>query len=259
MFNRIILTIVFASNLLFASDQNIGIVLCSETDCYAIKETLKDDYRTQVFVVENQEGKRFVMKTDPNFMKSLIGSDVEKEYITGQLLNHPNILKSVELFSSRVILNEENKYVILEFVNGRVFSSLTPKSISKAVALKGCIQLIDALIYAFDKGFIYDDFNHNNFILNANSDIVIIDLFAFVKIPHYLDPYINKALCICQENLLRNSFFISNELKELKHQFHKIEKKHKKLQKNKYPVKECLKEIKLLLESKLKYVNGNYK
>src|SRR6185295_17656847 len=95
-------------------------------------------------------------------------ADAEREFQRGQLLNHPNIIKSFELFLYTSCCDEVTHNLILELVEGKTLHNSKNKELQLDQSLNATLQLIQALRYALSLGFVNVDLHGGNVMLNQN-------------------------------------------------------------------------------------------
>jgi hypothetical protein len=171
---------VHSANLA-ADEPELGETVCSTYESYTVKKQLGEGFFGKVFQVENSQGQTFAMKwfktqdIDLNEAMGLLG-DAQREYERGQMFSHPNIIKSVELFSDTA---GENHYLVLEYVDGKTLSWTPRKSLSPHASLTVSTQILNTLQYALEEGYIYLDLHEGNLMIDGQSDLKMIDLAGF--------------------------------------------------------------------------------
>ncbi|WP_068470096.1 protein kinase domain-containing protein [Candidatus Protochlamydia phocaeensis] len=171
-------------------------VIQSPTNSYTILKKLGEGAFGEVFAVENAKGEKFAIKSyKPSFQTSdskKTGSyeeessinawdllaDAEREFQRGQVLDHPHIIKSIELFTSSSSSNPTT-YLVLQLVEGQTLYNTGKKSLSHQAAVHAALQLSDALRYALSFGLIHLDLHQNNIMLANGADMMVIDLASF--------------------------------------------------------------------------------
>lgn len=241
MIKKFIFFLLFSFGLAFGIEQaEDELLLCSPTNCYFIQETIKETYFTLIYSVEDAFGQRYVIKSNP-CPPGAVWVNVEQEHAISQNFDHPNIIKSIELFSNNGSSGEEKKYLVLEFVSGKTLASFGYNSLSKSAALQLCIQFVQALNYALEQGFVHADMHENNFMINENLELKMIDLASFKRCRYEnWDGYLKQVLFICQE-ILEKSSFKNREIKLISRKFKQIKKKYPEI--NKQSFQKCLGEV----------------
>jgi serine/threonine protein kinase len=78
--------------------------ICSPTECYTITKELGNGAFGRVYAVEDSKGQKFALKTYMIEMEKVfeghIFLDLEREFSRGQMLDHPNIIRSYDFFLS---------------------------------------------------------------------------------------------------------------------------------------------------------------
>lgn len=149
--------------------------ICSPTRCYTLLEELGQGAYGVVYSAEDQDQNNFALKVYKghyNIWNSSLG-DVDREFKNGQLLDHPRILKSHEFFTS-----EGESFLSLDLISGTSLSCTT-QQLSPTKALEEMICFCDAISYSLEKGYIHIDLHTGNVMLNAEEEIILIDLASF--------------------------------------------------------------------------------
>lgn len=200
-----VLSLLFLVLFFNSNVQAIDEVIISPQNSYTIKKELGKGAFCNVLSVENHHGEKFAMKTfHPEGEIFAKPGDLEREFTTGQTLNHPIIIKTFELFSNYDASNNEIKYLVLELVDGPTYANLPDKSLSKSVAIRNSIQFIDALQHALSLDYLYTDPHSNNIMMNDASDLKIIDIGSFFK----LEELYSYA---CKEAAIRNGIMMQRD------------------------------------------------
>jgi len=91
--------------------------------------------------------------------------------------NHPNIVKFIDLFQDADHLPN----LVEDYVNGGdLLSKFKFAAADEQTAITWAVQILNALEYIHNSGFIHRDLNPGNIMANQNSDITLID-FGTVK------------------------------------------------------------------------------
>ncbi|MCB1114698.1 MAG: protein kinase [Chlamydiia bacterium] len=189
MFNKIILSLViccFVNPLFSEEDLTSEVVktICSPTECYKVKRVLGAGAFGKVYEVENSAGERFAIKSyhsredDVNAIMNLLG-DTQREYQLGQMLNHPNIIKSYDLFESNLSDETPTSFLVLQLVEGMPLYENSRGLLTPEEAAKAGKSLCSALEYAFSMGYLNLDLHSANIMLNDQHDLMLIDLASF--------------------------------------------------------------------------------
>jgi len=179
--NRFILFLLlcFISFARFCSaEQQKGDRICSSTECYQVIEKLGEGLFAEIYVAEDLNGKRFALKfykENSAFSESLhlVG---EREFLRGQQLNHPNIIKSFDYFTPS---NDSSNILVLQFVEGKTYSKLDKGILAKEQSIKNAINFCNAIRYALTLDLVNLDIHDRNVMLDDNENIIIIDLASF--------------------------------------------------------------------------------
>lgn len=157
--------------------------ICSPTECYIILRKLGSGDYGEVFAVENSLGEQFALKSyrhfvDP-YLSNHVYTDSAREFSIGQLLNHPNIIKSIELFSRVNRSGNTINNLVLQLVKGETLYTVENRKFSRSEAVNGAISLCAALKYAFTFGLMHMDLHPLNLMVSENSEVIVIDLASF--------------------------------------------------------------------------------
>lgn len=182
----------------FASLQSVnypnGKTLCSERDCYSVVEILGVGAFGTVYSVLNSSSQMFAMKTYLPYDHTDINnrdlySHANREFLIGQILNHLNIIKSLDLFCI-----EEEKicvdHVILEHIEGATLASTTHKFNSEE-KLKIFKQLTHAMRHAVSCDLYHMDLSLDNMMITKEGDLKIIDLASFCTCEEIVKYWLN--------------------------------------------------------------------
>jgi len=161
----------------------------SSTECYTIIEELGEGLFGKVYAVEDSKGHKFALKSykenENPFLSASLFAVGEREFLRGQLLNHPCIVKSFDYFSYNISDHASNN-LLLQLVEGEMLSKISKGSLTKEQVVKKAVDFCDALRYALALDLIYLDLNENNILVNEEG-IVIIDLASFFTVEEILD------------------------------------------------------------------------
>lgn len=162
--------------------------ICSPTECYVVIKKLGEGAFGEVFAVKDSQGELYAIKTFKQHDSQTIFNDSEREYLRGQTLQHPNIIKSYELFNSPS--DPAKKYLVLQFVNGETLFNTSKGSLQNDQAIGEAAQLCGALQYALSEGFIHFDLHGGNLMLNTESEVMVIDLASFLSLDEIVDSFL---------------------------------------------------------------------
>lgn len=168
------------------ADLDIGERFCSPTKCYEIKKILGEGAFGRVFQIKCLDDKKnYALKvyttTDSggNDYWALLGAS-EREFQRGKMLKHPNIVKSIELFTN------DSTNLILEYVDGHTLSYMNSGSIPYAKSRSAAHQLIEALSHGVSVNLLHLDLHAGNVMLTKTYDTKVIDLASFFTIEEIL-------------------------------------------------------------------------
>lgn len=183
MKQSLLLLFVFWSSLCYS---DITIVHAPNEDYFVEKQIGRGAFGV-VYAVHDSEGNEFALKKHIPYGYSGITlnfyEDAQREFSIGQLLDHPNIIKSFDWFTD----DDDNDYVLLELVKGKRIHSIQRKSITGEQAITLALQLIDALEYALEAGYIYLDMHSDNMMVTNTFDTKIVDLSSFFSVEELLN------------------------------------------------------------------------
>lgn len=104
--------------------------------------------------------------------------NAEREFLRGQLLNHPHIVRSHVLFTTE-LENLKLSNIVLDYIDGQTLFKIKKGQISDKNSLKAALQLVDALSYALTLNFLHLDLHEGNVMLDKDSQLMVIDLASF--------------------------------------------------------------------------------
>lgn len=188
---------VFSNNV-FAEQETI----CSPTECYRIVKLGEGGFG-KVYAVENSSRMPFAIKSHKKNMgyemsPGVLG-DAEGEFSRGQTLNHPNIIKSHDLFTAFISSMGQTTNIVLDLVEGKTLNSTERGAISGDISFKASMQLIDALQYWLSFDLIYFDLHGGNLMLDDQSNLMVIDLESFFSIDEIPAFVFNKSATITRK------------------------------------------------------------
>lgn len=157
------------------------LIICSPTECYTIIQELGEGAFGKVYSVENSQGLPFAIKTYKEVKDTSnplnYFTDAQREFSRGQLLYHPNIIRSHELFMSD---SEEGiAHIVLDLVDGVPLYKAERGEIEASHLHETIMQFIDALRYAFAMDLMHLDLHTGNLMLDKGANIMVIDLASF--------------------------------------------------------------------------------
>jgi serine/threonine protein kinase len=155
--------------------------ICSPRECYTVIKKLGEGAYGEVFAVENSQGEPLAIKCykihEDNVLAKNRYTDVEREYSRGRVLDHPNIIKSYDLFS-----DQGTNYLVLELVDGKTLHKTRRGDIPRQESLEAAVHFCQAVNYALSLGFFHLDLHEGNAMFSHDSDIKIIDLASFFSL-----------------------------------------------------------------------------
>lgn len=147
-------------------------------ECYTVLKKLGEGAYGEVYAVENSQGEKFAIKCYKIHEDSVLANnhytDVEREYRRGRVLDHPNIIRSYDLFS-----DQRTNYLVLELVDGKTLHRTKRGDIPRQESLGAALHFCEAINYALSLGFFYLDLHEGNAMFSSEPDIKIIDLASF--------------------------------------------------------------------------------
>jgi serine/threonine protein kinase len=105
------------------------------------------------------------------------------EFAVAVLCSHSRIMKILDKQEYISKAGEKVTYLVLEYVEGKNLSKISPQSLSKKRSLRLARQLLSALRFSFSKGFIHDDLWGENIFLDKEKNLKLIDLGSFDPLP----------------------------------------------------------------------------
>jgi tRNA A-37 threonylcarbamoyl transferase component Bud32 len=130
-----------------------------------------DNQHAIVIIKEPKRGKGYSLDMNVNKLRQ------EAEYL--KKVNHPNIVKFIDLFSDK----DNIPNLVVEYIEGadlrKMFES---RPCDEQTSIIWTVQILDALEYIHNSGFIHRDLNPGNIMACQNSNIKLID-FGTIKVP----------------------------------------------------------------------------
>lgn len=158
-------------------------LIVSPSETYSIIKKLGEGAFGEVFEVKDSQGRFFAIKVHKGAWNEegvfSYYEDAEREFMRGQILDHPHIIKSYDFFTNQLNSGRETKNIVLQFVKGNPLSNVPRKSISKEETIRGVAQFCDAISYASTLNLLHLDLHEGNVMLSDQSDVMIIDLASF--------------------------------------------------------------------------------
>ena len=165
--------------------------LCSSNNCYSIIETLGEGAFGKVFSVENLQREKFALKTytKKNDAYCPLECDPEREFLIGKTLDHPNIVKTLDFFSTTSSDDSLSHYLILQLIEGKILGSIKKGDLLYQQAKHMIMQLLSALSYSLSQGKLYTDLHEANILITQNFDPMIVDLASFYTTKEIMDTH----------------------------------------------------------------------
>lgn len=161
----------------------LGQTVQSPTKSYTLVRELGAGAFGKVFEATTTSGENFALKWYmPGGFSGWFGdhlADHNREFMLGQVLDHPHIIKSVESFADKEEDRPESNYTVLEFVPGKTLSSYSRGSLELPEAINATKQFISGVRHAFFQEYLHLDLHGNNVMLNKDQEVKIIDLSSF--------------------------------------------------------------------------------
>ncbi len=99
---------------------------------------------------------------------------IEAKYL--RHLNHPNILRFIDLF-----IHDYTQYLVVEYIDGKdLRESCEDTPANEDIVLNRAVQILDAIDHMHRRGIIHRDLNPSNIMVRRDNSIAIID-FGTVK------------------------------------------------------------------------------
>lgn len=192
--NKLIISFLFSFCFISAYDSSrtsyemdtrgepvIGQTIQSPTKNYTLTKELGAGAFGKVFEAATDLGECFALKWyGAASMSGWFGdhlADHNREFILGQVLDHPNIIKSIESFTDE----DENpfNYTVLELVPGKTLASINRGDLELTDAIAAAKQFISGIHHAFIQEYLHLDLHGSNIMLSQNHEVKIIDLSSF--------------------------------------------------------------------------------
>lgn len=187
-----VLTSSFASQIeneiIEDSENNL---IYSATETYTILKKMGEGVFGEVFAVKDSKDRRFALKSykkNPT-LPIYFYTDADREFMRGQLLDHPYIIKSLDLFVFEPAPDVFTNNLILEFVDGETLAATPQDVFSSQKAVEEALHLCHALRYALSQGFMHLDLHRGNVMLNHELEIRVIDLASFFTFEELIQGY----------------------------------------------------------------------
>jgi tRNA A-37 threonylcarbamoyl transferase component Bud32 len=149
---------------------------------YELVKKLKDGGMAEVYLVKDWDNgqKQVVIKkprSDTDHSTELNVDKLRQEADYLRKANHPNIVKFLDLFQDEGRLPN----LVEDYVNGGdLLTRFRSSPADEQSAVRWAVQILDALEYIHNSGFIHRDLNPGNIMANQNNNITLID-FGTVK------------------------------------------------------------------------------
>jgi serine/threonine protein kinase len=159
-------------------------VVCSPKQCYTVKKFLGEGSFGKVYQIKDTKNKVYALKSSTTYydgvdsFTKLLG-DTKREYERGKLLNHINIIKSIEIFTIKPKKSKEVVNLILEFVDGHSLEDITEVTVPHEKNRLALHHFIEALLHAISLDLLHLDLHEGNVMLTKKHDIKVIDLASF--------------------------------------------------------------------------------
>lgn len=168
----------------------IGEKIHSQTDCYTVLKELGEGAFGRVYSVQNTVGKTFALKCHKHQDSSHVFSDAEREYHRGQVLSHPNIIKSFELFNAYIPFEGSvTAHLVLELVEGKTLGKYECYSFTQEQSVRAASQFLRAIEYAFSLELMHWDLHGENVMIDKNINFRIIDLASFYSFDELFESF----------------------------------------------------------------------
>jgi hypothetical protein len=167
--------------------------ICSQTECYTILKKLGEGAFGKVYAVEDSKGQQFALKSYkyPGAVTSHYYNDMEREFLRGQIFDHPNIIKSYDFFVFETPDHIQTHNLVLQLVNGKTLADTLRGALTERESMEISIQFIGAIEYAFSQGYMHLDLHGNNIMLSDEPNIMIIDIASFATFDEVIHQFFN--------------------------------------------------------------------
>lgn len=153
----------------------------SASECYTIIKKIGEGAFGKVYEVESSKGERFALKSikqEPDLSLGIY-EDAEREFLRGQLLDHPNIIRSYDFFTYNHPSGIASKNIVLQLVRGMTLHLRPRKSLSLEQAVVAVSQFSNAIHYALTLNLLHLDLHEGNVMMSDRSEVMIVDLASF--------------------------------------------------------------------------------
>lgn len=190
------------NNICFSNEQEFSLIesdrIYSPTECYTIIKQLGEGAFGKVYEVENTEGEKFALKSYKNITSDKdsfldLFKDAKREFLRGQILDHPHIIKSYDLFNFDSPTDGLTTNLVLQFVPGNTILNTKRGTLSKEDVLAASAELCSALQYAWTFDYIYLDLHENNIMLSDQAQIMVVDLASFFTLDEIFGVFNNQV------------------------------------------------------------------
>lgn len=237
MFGRIcslaFVAIIFIFQPLDAQNLQEGESICIAGKRYAVKQVLGKGFFGTVYKVSSAEGLCYALKESSveengldsqvfrtlfsgnSFWQMLDGprlwsllSDIYREFLIGQVLDHANIIHSYAFEPSN---GAANTYILMELVDGMPIRCLQKGEIPIIEALRAMTHLLEAVTYAYEQNYLYLDLHEGNLMWGSAQSSQLIDLAGFLSWDEIFSAAVKMGSSSLQEKkMLINSVYIDH-------------------------------------------------
>jgi len=170
--------LIFLTPISLFAKLEINSTLYSDTECYKVVGKVSHGSFGSIFELVNFQGEHYILKS---YFESVFYRESERSYQLREKIDHPNILKVVDLIRD----DDDQNYCVYEFIQGITLEEI--HILTREETLYICQQWIDALRFAFSNQLMYIDLNESNIMIDRSNHVTIIDIdsFFYIDKAHY--------------------------------------------------------------------------
>ena len=184
LFQLLIFCFITVNHIAYSAPPEVSTTIHSSKESYTLEKILGQGAFGMVFKALNTSGSQYAIKAyhinHSSEWQPHIYNDMQREYERGQLLEHANIVRSIDLFLDKACPScDHTAFLVLQLVKGQTLGNTPANSLSKSESITSALHFIDAVGYALSKGVLHLDLHDGNVMIAAKKDVKIIDLASF--------------------------------------------------------------------------------
>lgn len=163
--------------------------ICSPQECYTILEDLGEGAFGKVVKAQDSQGRIVAIKSYKSPVTSVSDlsyinpfQDAPREFQLGQIFDHPHIIKSINIFNSSPEPDTQYSHIVLQYVEGKTINKTIKGALEFENSKHAALELLDAIFYAYSKGYLHMDLHDGNVMLENASSAMVIDLASFFTV-----------------------------------------------------------------------------